>query len=98
MALWGQIKTIQNKIKCRIKAENSCYYWVQHTFFSSQLLSKNLKITINKTTTLPVVLYGCEAWSLTLRKERKLRVLKTGYWGEYYGPRGMRMGSGEGSQ
>ena len=25
---------------------------------------------------LPVVLYGCEAWSLTLREERKLRVFE----------------------
>ena len=23
---------------------------------------------------LPIVLYGCETWSLTLREERKLRV------------------------
>jgi len=25
---------------------------------------------------LPVVLYGCETWSLTLREERKLRVFE----------------------
>ena len=34
---------------------------------SSRLLSKNLKIKIYRTTILPVVLYGCETWSLTLR-------------------------------
>jgi len=39
---------------------------------SSRLLSKNLKIY--RTIILPVVLYGCEAWSLTSREERKLRV------------------------
>jgi hypothetical protein len=40
----------------------------------SRLLSKNLKIKIYRTIILPVVLYGCENWSLTLREERKLRV------------------------
>jgi hypothetical protein len=36
---------------------------------SSQLLSKKLKIRIYKTIIFPVVLYGCENWSLTLREE-----------------------------
>jgi hypothetical protein len=35
------------------------------------LLSKNIKIKIYRTTVLPVVLYGFETWSLTLREERK---------------------------
>jgi hypothetical protein len=35
---------------------------------SSRLLSKNLKIRIYKTILLPVVLYGCETWFLTLRE------------------------------
>ena len=43
---------------------------------SSRLLSKNLKIKIYKIIILPVVLYGCETWSLTLREERKLRVFE----------------------
>ena len=47
--------SIQEEIKCRLKAGNSCYYTVQ------TLLSKNLKIKIYKTIILPVVLYGCEA-------------------------------------
>jgi len=42
----------------------------------SRLLSKNLKIKIYKTIILPVVLCGCETWSLTLREERKLRVFE----------------------
>jgi hypothetical protein len=41
---------------------------------SSRLLSKDLKIGIYKTIILPVVLYGCETWSLTLREEHGLRV------------------------
>ena len=43
---------------------------------SSGLLSRKLKIKIYRTIILPVVLYGCEAWSLTLREERKLRVFE----------------------
>jgi len=41
-------------------------------FLSSRLISKNLKIKIYRTIILPVVLYGCENWSLTLREERKM--------------------------
>ena len=43
---------------------------------SSRLMSKNLKIKIYRTIILPVMLYGCETWSLTLRKERRLRVFE----------------------
>jgi hypothetical protein len=37
-------------------------------------LSRNLKVKTYKTIILPVVLYGCETWSLTLREEHRLRV------------------------
>jgi len=43
---------------------------------SSRLLPKNFKIKIYITIILPVVLYGCETWSQTLREERKLRVFE----------------------
>jgi hypothetical protein len=43
---------------------------------SSRPLSKNLKIKIYKTIILSVVLYGCDAWSLTLREERRVRVFE----------------------
>jgi len=43
---------------------------------SSSLLSKNIKIKIYRTLTFPVVLYGCETWSLTLREEHRLRVFE----------------------
>jgi hypothetical protein len=36
----------------------------------------NIKIRIYKIIILPVVLYGCETWSLTLRKEHRLRVFE----------------------
>jgi hypothetical protein len=38
---------------------------------------KNLKIKIYKTVILPVVLYGCETWSLTLKEEHGLRVFES---------------------
>jgi hypothetical protein len=41
---------------------------------SSHLLSKNINIIIYKNIVLPVVLYWCETWSLTVREEHKLRV------------------------
>ena len=43
---------------------------------SSSLLSKSLKIKIYRTIILPVVLYGCASWSLTLREDRRLRVFE----------------------
>jgi hypothetical protein len=40
------------------------------------MLSKNTKIRVYRSIVLPVVLYGCETWSLTLREEQKLRVFE----------------------
>jgi len=51
------------------------------------LLSKNLKIKIYRTIILPVVLYGCETWLLTLREERKLRVFENMVLRRIFGPR-----------
>jgi len=51
------------------------------------LVSKNLKIKIYRTVILPVVLYGCETWPLTLREERKLRMFKNRVWRRIFGPR-----------
>ena len=55
---------IQEEIKSRMKLGNACYHSVQN-LLSSSLLSKNLKIKIYRTIIVPVVLYGCETWSLT---------------------------------
>jgi len=51
------------------------------------LLSKNLKIKIYRTIILPVVLYGCETWSLTLREERRLRVFENRVLRKVFGPK-----------
>jgi hypothetical protein len=51
------------------------------------LLSKNLKIKIYRTIILPVVLYGCETWSLTLREERRLAVSENRVLRRIFGPK-----------
>jgi hypothetical protein len=48
---------------------------------------KKLKIRIYKTIILPVVQYGCETWSLTLREERKLRVFENRVLRRIFGPK-----------
>ncbi|KAJ4443780.1 hypothetical protein ANN_05558 [Periplaneta americana] len=69
------INDTREGIKCRINMGNACYYSVEK-LLSSSLLSKNLKVRIYKTVILPVVLYGCETWTLTLREEYRLRVFE----------------------
>jgi len=58
-----------------------------HNILSSRLLSKKLKIEIYRTIIFSVLLYGCEAWSLTLREERKLRVFENMVLRGIFGPR-----------
>jgi hypothetical protein len=66
---------IQEEIKRRVNFGNACYHSVQN-LLSSSLLRKNAKVRIYKTIILPVVEYGYETWSLTLREEHKLRVFE----------------------
>jgi len=61
-----------------------------HNPVSSILLSKNIKIKIYRTIILPVVLYECLTFSLTLGKEHWLRVFESGCCGRYLGLRGTR--------
>ena len=69
------INDTREEIKRRINVGNACYYSVEK-LLSSSLLSKKLKVRIYKTVILPVVLYGCETWTLTLREEQRLRVFE----------------------
>jgi len=57
------------------------------SLLSSSLLSKNLKIKIYRNIILPVVLYGCETWSLTLREERTLKVFENRVLRRIFGPK-----------
>ena len=54
---------------------NAFYYSVQN-LLSSRFLSKILKIKVYRTIILPVVLYGCENWSLIFTEERKMKVFE----------------------
>jgi hypothetical protein len=54
---------------------------------SSRLLSRNVKVKIYKTVFIPVVLYGCETWSLTLREEHRLRVFENRVLRRMFGPK-----------
>ena len=54
---------------------------------SSSLLSKNIQIELYRTIILPVVLYGCETWSLTLREEHRLRVFENRVLRRMFGPK-----------
>jgi hypothetical protein len=68
---WGFSRQFLFPLKSRLISGNACYNYVQN-LLSSTLLSKSVKINIYRTVILPVVLYGCESWSLTLREECRL--------------------------
>jgi hypothetical protein len=89
----GTTLTDQNfmheEIKGRLSSGNACCQSVQ-SLLSSRLLYRNAKVKIYKTIILPVVLYGCETWSVTVREVYRLRVLITGCRGEYLHLRGMK--------
>ena len=68
MSLGLNMKSGEGEADLTRLALNPCSYSVQ-ILLSSGLLSKHLKIKIYKTIILPVLLYGCETWSLTLRGE-----------------------------
>jgi hypothetical protein len=59
---------IQEEIERRLNSCNASYRLVQN-LLSSHLQSKNIKIRIYNIIILPVILYGYETWSLTLREE-----------------------------
>jgi hypothetical protein len=83
--LWNQ-NSIQEEIRSRLMSGNAFYHSVQN-LLSSSLLSKTLKIKIYRTVILPLVVYGCETWSLTLRKERRLWVFENRVLRRIFGPK-----------
>jgi hypothetical protein len=78
---------MHEEIKSRLNSGNACYRSVQ-SLLSSCLLSRKLKVKIYKTIILPVVLYGCETWSLTLREGHRLRVFENRVLRRIFGPKG----------
>jgi hypothetical protein len=77
---------IKKEIKKRLNSGNVCYHSVQN-LLSSRLLSKIVKVRIYKTIILPVVLYGCETWTLTVREEHKLCVFENKVLRRIFGPK-----------
>jgi hypothetical protein len=77
---------MHEEIKSRQNSWNGGYHSVQ-SLLSSCLLSRYLKVKIYKTIILPVVLYGCETWSLTLRQEHRLRVFQNRVLRRIFGPK-----------
>jgi hypothetical protein len=86
----GTILTDQNciheEIKSTLNSGNACYHSVQ-SLLSSRLQSRNVKVKIYNKKILPVVLYGCETWSLTLREEHRLRVFENSVLRRIFGPK-----------
>jgi hypothetical protein len=78
---------MHEEIKSGINAEKVCYHSV-HSLLSSRLLSRNLTVKIYKTVILPVVLYGCDSWSLALREGHRLRVFENRVLRRIFGPKG----------
>jgi hypothetical protein len=64
---------IYEEIKMRLKSGNACDHSMQNILPSS-LLPKSIKIKLYRNMFIPVVLYRCESWSLTLRKGRRISV------------------------
>jgi hypothetical protein len=77
---------IHEEIRSRLNLGNACYHAVLNPL-SSHLLFANVKIKICKTIILPVVLYECETWSLTLREEHRLRVFENSVLRRIFGPK-----------
>jgi hypothetical protein len=80
-----RIKHILEEIKNRLKSGNDCYHSVQN-ILSSSLLPKNIKLKVHRNVILPVAFYGCEPWSPTLRKVRRLRVFENRVLRRIFGP------------
>jgi hypothetical protein len=60
---------------------------IRFSLLSSRLLSRNAKFKVRKTIILPVVFYGCETWSVTLREEHRLRVFENKFVRRIFGPK-----------
>ena len=79
--------SIDEEIKSRLKSWNACYHSVQNNLLPSGLISKNLKIKVQRIIIFPVVFKGCETWWLTLREERRLGLFENRVLRRIFGPR-----------
>jgi hypothetical protein len=77
--------SMYEEIKSRLNSENVWYHSVQSLVFPPAVWE--CKVKIYNTVILPVVLYGCETWSVTLREERRLRVFENRVLRILFGPK-----------
>jgi hypothetical protein len=84
---------IHEEIDSRLNSGNACYHSVGN-LLSYRRLFKNVKIKPYKTTSLLVVLYGCETWSLTLREGHRLRMVENRVLRSIFGPKRAEMTEG----
>jgi hypothetical protein len=77
---------VQRENKMRLNSGNACLTHSPEPL-SSYVLSKNIKIRIYNTVILPMVLYGCETWSLTLTKEHRVRMFEYRVLRRIFGPK-----------
>ena len=80
------LNCIQEGVNSWVKSGNICCLSLQN-ILSLILLSNNINSKITSNKTLPVVLYGCETWSLTLREERRLKVFENRVLRGIFGPK-----------
>jgi hypothetical protein len=78
---------MREEINSILNSGNACHHSVQ-SLSSSRLLSRNVKVKIYETIISPVLLYGCETWSLTLREEHRLKVFENRVLRRIFGPKG----------
>jgi hypothetical protein len=79
---------IQEEIMRTLNSGNACYLSA-HNFLSSHLRTKKgIPISIHKTIIFHVVLYSCETWPLTFRKEHRMRVFENRVLRKLFRPNG----------
>jgi hypothetical protein len=76
---------ISSEISHRINMGNTCYYGLRN-ILRSKLLKEDIKFKIYKTLIRPVVLYGCESWTLTTKEEERLKIFERKILRKIYGP------------
>jgi hypothetical protein len=67
---------VRNEEECVCSVSDCCFKFRCNILISGKIIKEVPGSVASGThcTILPVVLFGCETWSLTLRKERRLRV------------------------
>ncbi|XP_076061576.1 uncharacterized protein LOC143037327 [Oratosquilla oratoria] len=76
---------METKTKSRIASADRCFYSLQKILGGANIFKKT-KMKIYNTIIKPVLLYGCERWSLTKRMEHSLSVFENKVLRKIFGP------------